>query len=163
MDTAIRVLATWGLAIPVLLVAASVFLRRRWRKDALSAVAAGLTTIVLVKLAALHYGQRPFVVEHIRPLIAHIPDNSFPSDHLAAIGLAYAYLWPRSKVFAVITLLAAILVGGARVAAHIHWPVDVIFGFCLGIAGMLIAAGILSGIRSAVGSKPPIVAPRSSP
>lgn len=147
MSVAIALVAQWLLLLPAGLVLAVVLVRRRWRFDLIEGTLAGAATILLVKLAgALHGEARPFVVQGVRPLVAHAADNAFPSDHLAACGLAFVYLWPRSKPLALVTLIAAALIATARVLAHLHWPLDVAAGFALGaIAAGSVRAGLTLG------------------
>lgn len=139
MKPLIEFTAQWLLVVPALLVVAAILVRRHWKRDILEAAAAGIATIVLVKIAASAFVERrPFVVEHVRPLVAHPPDNSFPSDHLAACGLAFAYLFVRSRPMALLALLCAAIIAWARVAARLHWPLDVTAGFVIGA----LAAGL---------------------
>lgn len=122
----------------------AIALRRQWRGDSIEAALAGVATIGLVKLAAaLHFEQRPFVSEHVHALVTHAADNSFPSDHLAAAGLAFAFLWPRSKPMALAALVTAIVLGAARVALFLHWPVDVIAGFALGALAVILVRAVV--------------------
>lgn len=132
----VAAVAEYALLVPALAVLAVVLARRKWRIDLASAVLAAIGAAVFVKIAAaLRFEQRPFVVLHTAPLIPHAADNAFPSDHLAACGLAVAYLWPRSRPLAVLALLIAGAIGAARVLALVHWPVDIVAGFLLGAAG----------------------------
>src|SRR5579862_7570003 len=40
-------------------------------------------TLLAAKISGYFiYDPRPFVVEHVKPLIAHAADNGFPSDHM---------------------------------------------------------------------------------
>jgi membrane-associated phospholipid phosphatase len=67
----------------------------------------------------------------LAPLIA-APGAAFPSMHTAfytALGSAMA-VGHRRSTFAVLSL--GIVVGVARVAAGVHWPMDIFFGFLLG-------------------------------
>lgn len=143
----IAFVAQWLLLLPAGLVAAVIVVRRHWRADLLEAAAAGALTIAIVKIAAaLRVEQRPFVLEHLRPIVAHAPDNAFPSDHLAACGLAFVYLWPRSKPMAILTLASAAAIAAARVLARLHWPIDVAAGFVFGalaaaVAGIAVRRG----------------------
>ncbi len=88
-DPLIAFCASWGLVVPVLLVLLAL-VRDVHRRDAIvEAALGGLATVGLVKLGGLLYAhQRPFVVHHVLPLVAHAADNGFPSDHSAAAGLA---------------------------------------------------------------------------
>lgn len=141
--------AQWLIIVPALLVLAAVLVRRKWTSDLIEALFAGIATIALVKLAgSVFLEPRPFVVERLHPLLAHAPDNAFPSDHLAACGLAFAYLWPRSKYSASAVLLLAGLIAYARVAAHLHWPLDVVAGFLLGALAAALAHVLLPRLRA---------------
>lgn len=145
MHSLIAIVAQWFLLIPAIIVAVLIYVRAQWRRDIIEAAAAGVLTIGFVKLAgALRFESRPFIVEHVRPLVAHAPDNAFPSDHLAACGLAFAYLWPRSRPLAAITLLVAAAIGAARVAAKLHWPIDIATGFILGGLATIIARAFMA-------------------
>lgn len=48
------------------------------------------------------------------------------------------YLWPRSRALATAAFVVGSLLGAARVLAHLHWPLDIVVGFAIGIAGMLL-------------------------
>jgi undecaprenyl-diphosphatase len=93
-----------------------------------------LLVSVGVKVAGrLWTDPRPFVVDHIVPLISHPADNGFPSDHtaLATAVAAVVLLWHRRAGAALLVL--AVLIGTARVGAHVHhWP-DIIAGFAIGV------------------------------
>ncbi len=132
----IVITAKWALLGPALLGFVTVLRRRKWRCDGIEAIIAGSATIVIVKIsAALYSHARPFVVLHTTPLIAHIPDNAFPSDHLAACGLTVGFLWSRSRAAALVAAAFALALGTARVMAGLHWPIDVELGFIEGLVG----------------------------
>ncbi|SRR5579872_208851 len=130
--------------IPLAFVLVTLVLRKKWTYDIAESAAGGVVTIVLVKLAGLLYDEnRPFVVLHRHPMIDHVSDNSFPSDHLAATGLAVAYLWPRSRPLAIGAAVIGVALGTARVVTLLHWPIDIVAGFALGICGMLLGHPII--------------------
>jgi len=141
VNAVIAAVAVWGLLLPLLLVLIVTLRRGEWRIDIAQGALGGLATIAIVKAsAAAFYERRPFLVEHLHPLVAHAADNAFPSDHLAACGLAVGYLWTRSKALAVLALVAAVAIGSARVLARLHYPQDVIAGFAFGLGGALLGA-----------------------
>ena len=75
--------------------------------------------------AALYSDPRPFVTDHVRPLIPHAPDNGFPSDHaLLAATLVAAVAFVR-PLWALPVAVLAVLVDWARVGAGIHHVADV--------------------------------------
>ena len=146
--------AQWLLLVPVFLTIAVVIARRKWKRDLPEALCAGLATIAFVKIAGILFVERrPFVLEHLQPLVSHAPDNAFPSDHLAACGLAFAYVFPRSKPAAIAILLAAAAIAYARVAARLHWPGDVAAGFLLGSLAALLVRYCIERLAARYGSK----------
>lgn len=144
IDQAIIQTAAWGIFIPVALVLLTLARSKDRRAAFIEAALSGALTIAIVKMGALFFDHaRPFVTLHIQPLIAHAADNAFPSDHAAAAGLAAAYLWPRSRALAIVAFVAACAIGVARVAAHLHWPIDIIAGIAFGVAGGTLGAAIV--------------------
>jgi undecaprenyl-diphosphatase len=71
---------------------------------------------------------RPETVSVIRPLVDHLPDNSFPSWHgifaWAAIVACFAYLKKKCVSYTVVIISIIMLV--CRVIAWIHYPWDVL-------------------------------------
>ncbi len=92
---------------------------------------------------AIYNDPRPFVVRHFHPLIAHIADNGFPSDHaLLAAFLVVCVLRTRFwRAVPVVTTLA-VLVDWARVGAGIHHPIDVIGSAVFVALGAVIAVAV---------------------
>lgn len=135
----LAVVTNYLVVVPLAFVLVTIVLGKKWAYDIGDGAAGGVATIILVKLAGLLYDEtRPFVLLHRHPMIDHASDNSFPSDHLAATGLAVAYLWPRSKSLAIGAALIGVVLGTARVLTLLHWPIDIIAGFALGLCGMLL-------------------------
>ena len=110
---------------------------------AVQGVVSLVIAVVLIKsAAALHTDPRPFVVDpSIKPLFAHPGDNGFPSDHTALAATVALLVMTYRKWFGAVLLAASILVGAARMAAHVHHGQDI-------VAGVLIAA-LAVGIASA--------------
>jgi undecaprenyl-diphosphatase len=102
-------------------------------------VAGGVLAVVLAVIAGhLYYDPRPFVTHHLVPLIAHAPDNGFPSDHaLLTAFLAFTMLL-YSKRTAVFLLVIALLVSWARVAAHLHNPRDIVGSFVIAAVAVIV-------------------------
>jgi undecaprenyl-diphosphatase len=102
-------------------------------------VAGGVLALVLSAVASsLFYDTRPFVTHHLTPIIAHAADNGFPSDHaLFTSFLAFTMLL-YSKRTAIILFVIALLVSWARVAAHIHNPIDIVGSFVIAGVAVLV-------------------------
>ena len=95
--------------------------------------------------AAVYNDPRPFTQDHVKPLIAHAPDNGFPSDHgLLAAALVAAVLLLDLRL-ALVFVLLGVLVDWARVGAGLHHVSDVV-GSALCVAVGL-AVGYALGAR----------------
>ncbi|MDD2565764.1 MAG: phosphatase PAP2 family protein [Candidatus Gracilibacteria bacterium] len=78
---------------------------------------------------------RPETVSSIRPLIDHLPDNSFPSGHAIFAGAAlvgFFFFWPN-LIYSSILIIASFLMFYSRIASGVHYPGDILVGFILGI------------------------------
>jgi undecaprenyl-diphosphatase len=84
---------------------------------------------------------RPFaVLIGLHPLFLYVGSAALPSGHatfFAAFGTA---IWFEHRRAGIIFLAGAVLIALARVAAGIHWPIDVAVGLLLG--------GLVSSIAS---------------
>jgi membrane-associated phospholipid phosphatase len=84
---------------------------------------------------------RPFVtMEDVTPLVT-VTDQlgSFPSAHAAIFAaLAVSVFFCRPKI-GELFIVGAILVGVGRIATGVHWPIDVLAGWLIGICVALIA------------------------
>lgn len=99
-------------------------------------VIAGVIAFVLSRIASkLYYDPRPFVTEHVKPLIAHQTDNGFPSDHALLTGTLTAIAYFFNKKVATVVLTLTIIIGIARVLAKVHSPLDIAAGWVFGIVG----------------------------
>jgi len=118
--------------------------RRAVLAGCLAAAAAMCLGLVLERTLAR---PRPFVALGIVPLLPHVGDSSFPSDHtLVGVALVGMLAWhvPRVGLW-----LAgwALLVGVARVTLGLHYPSDIVGSALLalvvgGVAWMLVASAL---------------------
>ena len=69
---------------------------------------------------------RPFVALGFTPLIPHVSDSSFPSDHTLTGVALIAALAVRSTWMGVLLFGWALLVGTARIAAGLHYTSDIL-------------------------------------
>ncbi len=80
-----------------------------------------------------YFDPRPFTLNGIAPLVPHVPDNGFPSDHtllLSAIAMLFLYFNRKLGIF---LWISAVLVGIARVYGGIHHPIDIIGSILISI------------------------------
>jgi undecaprenyl-diphosphatase len=141
MDSVIIFCAKYLFVVVVLLYIWAIYQASKRDRKALvvALVIAGITAVVLDKLGGkLYYDPRPFVSQNIKPLIDHSADNGFPSEHTIfsmTIGILLFYYRRRLGALAVVI---AYVVGVARIAAHVHSPIDIVGGIAIG----LIAASV---------------------
>lgn len=82
-------------------------------------------------LSHVYFEPRPFASGHFTPLIPHIADNGFPSEHaLLAFSLACVVFVFDKKAGLLLAALAA-LVGVGRVYAGLHSPLDIAVSFLI--------------------------------
>ena len=98
-----------------------------------------LALILNIITGKFYYEKRPFLaLKYVHQLIYHKIDNSFPSDH-AAITFAIAMsIYMYNKKIGIPFLIAAILIGFARVFSGVHYPLDIIVGAIIGIISTFI-------------------------
>ncbi|HWY79170.1 MAG TPA: phosphatase PAP2 family protein [Candidatus Sulfotelmatobacter sp.] len=82
---------------------------------------------ILAKVAGYFiYDPRPFVTEHIKPLIAHTADNGFPSDHTLLTMTIASIIFAYHKKLGITLFAISLLTGTARILAHVHHLFDII-------------------------------------
>jgi membrane-associated phospholipid phosphatase len=91
------------------------------------------------------------------PLIEPLQNFSFPSGHATSAFIFYgllAYLvWktelPKSVRFfaGVILLLISLIIGFSRVYLRLHYPSDVVGGFCIGLAWLLVMINLFEYLK----------------
>lgn len=77
-----------------------------------------------------YFDPRPFVVEYFTPLISHVADNGFPSDHVLLLATLASLITIFHRRMGVFLWLITLVVGIARVYVGVHHPID-IFGSIL--------------------------------
>ncbi len=97
----------------------------------------------------LYYDPRPFVVGHFIPLVPHIPDNGFPSDHTILSAAVAMIVLPFSRRWASVLWVLTLGVAVSRVYVGIHHPTDIIASILIAvIVGWIIYAFILEKVMS---------------
>ena len=148
LDRAMSLLATDLIFLVVPLMLALWFWPANTPQRALNqrVAAAALTALILAlgaaSLAGHAYAEaRPFVSDPgTRLLVQHSADNSFPSDHATvSFAIAASIIWLR-RLAGGLVMLAATLIGLARVFVGVHWPSDILGGAIIGLAAGSIAA-----------------------
>jgi len=108
----------------------------------LAVITLPLTYIVAWVAGHLYYDPRPFVAEHIQPLIVHAANNGFPSDHTLITSALAAVIFIYNRKWGIGLGMLALLVGVGRIYARIHSPIDILGSFV--ISGIVVAVVALS-------------------
>lgn len=108
-----------------------------------------MARFVFTEIIRFFYNRpRPFeILQNIHQLIQHEAGGSFPSGHAAfffalAMGVYYYH-----RVWGIIFFLAAISIGGGRVAAGLHWPSDILGGAVVGILSAILINFLFKKIK----------------
>lgn len=137
--------------LPYLLVAAfliSLFFERAWQKRfysfALAALAVILSRGIIVAVIRFIYPRpRPFEVFGFEPLIEKVASPGFPSSHAAFFFALATSLFIMNRRSGIWFLVAAALMGVARVVVGVHWPVDIVAGAAVGIVSAILVRQFL--------------------
>lgn len=100
--------------------------RRTKRKMLLLSVISLPLVYIIAKVAGwFYFDPRPFVVGDFTPLIAHVADNGFPSEHTLFASALAAIITLFSPRVGIVLWGMAFLVGLARVFAGVHHFADI--------------------------------------
>jgi undecaprenyl-diphosphatase len=101
-----------------------------------SAISAWIIATVLKSIVA---SPRPFILfENVKPLFLHGGLDSFPSGHATFFSALAVSLYFVNKKVGIFFIIGAILIGLARIASGVHFPIDIFFGYIIGIVTVLI-------------------------
>ncbi len=107
-------------------------LKQKWREIAMVFAAGAAAWVLAHLLKELFYTSRPLgLVSDLQPLFAKT-GHAFPSGHAAFFSaLAFAIFGSHRRA-GYVFLIFALLISLARVAAGVHYPIDILGGFALG-------------------------------
>ncbi len=99
---------------------------------------------LMAKVSSLFINDpRPFVSDHVKPLITHIADNGFPSDHTLLTMAIAAVIFVYNRKLGIILTIIAMTIGIARVLAGIHHLEDIIASAFIAIVATYISVVLL--------------------
>lgn len=104
--------------------------------------------ILLIKVIHIFYLEpRPFVTFHFSPLVSNSADASFPSRHATiASVMAISYVYFKSR-WSLLFLLFMLWVGIARIFVGVHYPLDIVGGFVVGILSLIIVLQFITLLK----------------
>ena len=102
-------------------------------------ISSGLTTILVFLIKAIFAIPRPYQAYGLDALAGYaVRTTSLPSLHAALAFCLAATVILHQKRFGVILFVAAAIIGFGRIAAHVHYPLDIVVGSILGAAVALL-------------------------
>ena len=137
--------------LPYILVALAIFLilkQKNWKNQiyvfSLITLSVILSRGIITEVIRFFYHRsRPFEVLGFQPLVQLWHSFAFPSGHVAAFfALAFAVFF-ISKYWGIWFIIAACLMGLARIFIGIHWPTDIVGGILIAFISVLIVKKLL--------------------
>lgn len=103
-------------------------------RDVTVVISAAILAWVVAESIKLSFPEpRPFsVLQNAHALIRPEDLQTFPSGHATFFSALATVLYFYHRRLAAIYALGALLIGIARIAAGVHWPVDILAGYILG-------------------------------
>ena len=139
-------MAKYFFIIPVL-VGGLYFLLYSWqvRKKMimLSAISLSITILGIFVLNYFYYDPRPFVTIGFDPIVSHIPDNGFPSDHAALTTLIALIMYTFHRKLGFFLFVISLLVSISRIYVGLHHFVDVLAGTLLAILACALSQAMI--------------------
>ena len=100
---------------------------------------------MLTRLAGLFYFHyQPFAELEFEPLVPHAIDNSFLSDHTVIAGVFASVAFLADRRAGLLLWALTLLVGAGRVAAGLHWPIDIVASCALALLAVAAAERLAS-------------------
>jgi undecaprenyl-diphosphatase len=139
----------WFLALSLIFFVFVFESRKRIYVAAEAAVSATISRLGLTELIRYFYDSpRPFEgTESVKQLIEHSSGGSFPSGHAAFFFAIATTVFIYNRRWGAFFFLGAILMGVGRVAANLHWPIDIFGGAIVGIISALLVNFIARKIK----------------
>lgn len=115
-----------------------------------TAVLLALLTTTVLKLW-LDFPRPPAILGELVRIIGERERHySLPSGHATYSALVVGTLWPlMGRPGRVGLVLYAVLVGSSRIAAGMHFPADVLAGWCLGLGSTVLAGRLIPVVAPA--------------
>ena len=111
------------------------------KKRMLQALLSGLLALLMAQATGhLFPHPRPFMLELGTNFLPHVPDPSFPSDHVTLIlATAFSLMFlAATRIFGAALIAIGLLVAWARVYLGVHFPFDMVGACIIGLCSALL-------------------------
>lgn len=124
-DFLIYVFILGAILIPILV-------HRDYAYSLFTAIATGGAWLITFIIKNIFMIPRPFVAMHFTPLYFE-PGFSFPSSHVTVATAIAILVWNKNRKLGIIFAIFAILTALSRMVIGVHYPIDIIGGFVVGL------------------------------
>lgn len=131
IDGAILIASALIYVTPALLAAMWLWGKRAQRNLAIKACLVAMIGLGLNQVIGLLWPHpRPFMIGLGHTWLPHVPDSSFPSDHVTVFsGIGLTLLLGDQILLGLFTLIIGLCVAWARVFLGVHFPMDMLGAF----------------------------------
>lgn len=113
--------------------------------------ATGITYLFVSLVKHLVAHPRPFqYISDVKVLFTDGGFDSFPSGHSSAFMALGVALWYHHRIAGVFFIIFAILIGIARIIGGVHFPIDILVGWGIGLGIALVSNYIWKKISQKV-------------
>lgn len=109
-------------------------LKRKWKEIILVFFTALFARAITEVIKYIAQAERPFIkLQNVTALVPESAYSSFPSGHATfymALGVA---IYLTHKRAGLVFIFFALIIGISRIAVGVHFPIDILAGFALGI------------------------------
>jgi len=118
--------------------------QKKWKKFLGVVSATILSRLIITEgIRFFYYRPRPFLNYPVNQLLNHDISGSFPSGHMTFVFPLIAFIFFENKKIGVVFGILGILMGLARIAAGVHYPLDILAGMLLGILSAWLVDNII--------------------
>jgi undecaprenyl-diphosphatase len=105
---------------------------RKMRIYAVStAIFTGLNLLLAALISTIFYIPRPFIKFKFKPLLPHVDDSSFPSDHATETMSIATGFFGLNRIFGITLIICSIVIGFAKVYAGHHSVLDILASYVM--------------------------------
>lgn len=129
-----------------------IFLHRNLLRFSMTAVTVIFSLMITDVLKwAIFRHPRPFAaLSDVVQLISITPYDSFPSGHATAFSALATGIFIYNRSVGIFFIVCAVLIGVARIAAGIHYPLDILTGYLIGFAVTFFSYKLWYGLSSRI-------------